>query len=329
MKRIKPRRGWGAPVILLVLIGCSTGCAMSATPLLDQRAGTSVSFEFATPETAIEVITTDAPATLDSRLEARILRDFCRVPPPLLSTRQGVIKGLLDVFIGPIVSLFIDDIERRLKEQLEAYTASYQGESKITFYSGVSPLRTEFSCLRFVRVVADEEGDETAAAESDRRPALDFVASIKITPQADALEIRPLRLYFAEGLAKSGDGAYGVALGLSAAAVWRDGTVGRSARIFEETLLAEDVDLTAGRPFLRYYLDEDSAPALTVPIIPFSSTLGDSDTGGRATFVFSVAEVGSTPTWLTRLVAVFSKAKGDLSGLLTEAAKKKAGFDGE
>src|SRR5262249_21280511 len=148
--------------------------------------------------------------------------------------------------------------------------------------------------------------------------ALDFIASVHLEPQHDALRLRPLRLYISQAAAKSANSRYAVAIAVRAGAVWRDEFSGHRGEIFDETVATENVDLKGGS-FLKYYA-ADTAPGMRVPVIPVSYGVERSRDFGQAEFGVSVAELGTPPATLTLLSEMLPDPDENFSKLLIAAA---------
>lgn len=344
-----------------MLLLCATACAR---PTVKETEPSKLYFALATAATAEAVIRTGAPPGLDPEEEEKILDAHCRPAPIKLAVEVTTLAIVVDAVVG----LILDAIGNRLKEQVQQYSSTYTGSLDTVFYSDADGLQTDFTCLRFARLT--RKGGATKSF-SGSEVELDFIASIGLSPARDVIVISPLRLYMRKGVPKSDDNKFGVAIGLAADSVWRDGNEGYSKTVFDEVILTETVDLGLGvgtegssPPFLRYYMDEEAAKEVVLPIIPVSrfadaavrtecprpeppegaakpaTRIGDAEgpgdlgmavptCSGRVGLRLAVAEVGSPPEWLEALIAVFDKAKDDLAGLLAEAAKKKLDLDEE
>lgn len=306
-----------APLLLL------TACAAQSQSVLvsSDKAETRLIFVQPNDRNALDMLTADAPASLDEKAEATLLNQSCQIPTG--ATRSAIAHSILGAFVGPIVSWFVDGFETRLQEQLENYSATYNSQSGwLHLYASTDPLQTDYTCFRLVRKGAVN----TLTASGQSAVRVDLLVSISLSQERDAIEIRPLRFYFDQGLKKSSDGVFGVAVSLSAQSVWRSANEGHARKVFTQTILTEKVDLSDNEPFLRYYDAGTDGDVITVPIVPLSSHTAGDQPNGRVQFSADVAEVGTTPVLLTAFASAFSGAKGELSALLTQAAREKAGL---
>jgi hypothetical protein len=176
-----------------------------------------------------------------------------------------------------------------------------------------APLNNRISCVRFTRYAGDS-GEEVA---------LDFVASVRLDPEHDAIRLRPLRLFIGQADAKSATGRYAVAVSVRAEAVWRDEYAGHQGTIFEQTVATEAVDLKPGA-FLKYY-PTDAASGTRVPIVPISFGTDRSQDFGPAQFGVNVAELGTPPATLELLSEMLPDPNEKLSQLVIAAALAGAG----
>jgi hypothetical protein len=180
-----------------------------------------------------------------------------------------------------------------------------------------APLTSRISCVRFTRYAQAEAG-------ASDEPGLDFVASVRLDSTGDAIRLRPLRLYISQAAAKSANSHYAVAVAVRADAVWRDEFAGHQGRIFEQTVLAENIDLKGGA-VLKYY-PTDAAAGTRVPIVPVSFGTDRSQDFGRAEFGVSVAELGTPPETLKLLSEMLPDPNQKLSKLVVAAALAGVGL---
>jgi hypothetical protein len=177
--------------------------------------------------------------------------------------------------------------------------------------SSSSPLVSRVACVRFTRYAQAEAGGSDEVG-------LDFVASVHLDSTGDAIRLRPLRLYISQAGAKSANGHYAVAVAVRADAVWRDEYAGHQGRVFEQTVLAENIDLKSGA-VLKYY-PLDAAAGTRVPIVPVLFGTDRSQDFGRAEFGVSVAELGTPPETLKLLAEMLPDPNQKLSKLVVAAA---------
>ena len=155
------------------------------------------------------------------------------------------------VFLGIITQtwqVLLHPLAVALRDELAKYAVASSASASGDYYRGgdsspSAPLTSRISCLRYIRFVDAESGDDVA---------FDFVASVKLDTARDAIRLRPLRLYVSKAGAKSSNGHYSVAVTVRANAVWRDEFVGHAGQLFEQNVAAESIDLKSG-PFIKYY----------------------------------------------------------------------------
>ena len=229
--------------------------------------------------------------------------------------QQGeVAKGFLFDIAARTWRVLLHPVAVSVHEELLKYASVSQATASGDYYrgseAGGGAMNGRISCLRFTRFAsADPASDDVA---------LDFVASVHLEPQHDALRLRPLRLYVSQAAAKSANGRYAVAIALRAEAVWRDEVSGHRGEIFNETIATENVDLKSGS-FLKYYPLEGTG-GVRVPVIPVSAGIERSRDYGRAEFGVSVAELGTPPATLTLLSEMLPDPDENFSKLLIAAA---------
>jgi hypothetical protein len=201
-------------------------------------------------------------------------------------------------------------------EELQKYASVSEATASADYYraaesaGSAASINSRISCLRFTRFASADPANEEVA--------FDFVASLRLDPQRDAVRLRPLRLYISQAAAKSANGHYAVAIGVRANAVWRDEFSGHRGLVFEDTLVTESIDLKSGSS-LRYYLP-DAASGTRVPVIPTSYGVDRSRDFGQAEFGVSVAELGTPPATLALLSEMLPDPDEKLGKLLIAAA---------
>lgn len=221
-------------------------------------------------------------------------------------------------FIGILTQtwqLLLHPVAVAVKDELAKYASVSSASASGDYYRGGdtggrnAPLNNRVSCLRFIRFVSADSGDEVA---------LDFLASVNLDPQRDAIRLRPLRLYISQAGAKSANGHYAVAVTVRASGVWRDEFAGHSGPVFEQNAAAESIDLKAG-PFLKYY-PNDPQSGTRQPIVPVSFGVDRTQDFGRTDFTITVAELGTQPATLKLLADMLPDPDQKMSGTVIAAA---------
>jgi hypothetical protein len=143
--------------------------------------------------------------------------------------QQGeVAKGFLFDIAARTWRVLLHPVAVSVHEELLKYASLSQATASGDYYrggeasGGAGALSGRISCLRFTRFASADPANEDVA--------LDFIASVHLEPQHDALRLRPLRLYVSQAAAKSANSRYAVAIALRAEAVWRDEVSGHRPR---------------------------------------------------------------------------------------------------
>jgi len=219
----------------------------------------------------------------------------------------------LTFLIGPAIDFVLDSIDKALEAELKEYIGAYSSSEDGKFYKSTKadgPVAA-WTCFRFSRAVGPKDQEKVV---------LDLIGQVAITTEKDALKVRPLRLYFAQAKAK-GD-QIGVTISLKADSVWRQHNRGQSEKIFDYIFLTEKVDISNGRPAVKYYIDREWDDHARLPLIPWSTNQEGNMKGGDVTLTVTVAEVGTPPKLLEHAAKLFTKNKGDLAKLMKESVEK-------
>jgi hypothetical protein len=307
-------RRWSA------LAACASLGSLTAASALAADTGERAQVTFA-PTRAVLQLITGAEAThalaehkLDkvdatASQEAELLRE-CSNGESQRNVQRTFFIGILtqtwQVLLHPLAVA--------VKDELAKYASVSSASASGDYYRGgdtsrTAPVNNRITCLRFTRFANADSGDDVA---------LDFIASVNLDAQKDAIRLRPLRLYVSQAGAKSANGHYAVAVTVRANAVWRDEFSGHSGQLFEQAAAAESIDLKSG-PFLKYY-PTDAQSGTRLPIVPVSFALDRSQDFGRAEFVVTVAELGTQPTTLKLLADMLPDPEQKMSGTVIAAA---------
>jgi hypothetical protein len=223
------------------------------------------------------------------------------------------------------------------KRQIAKYSVAYTGEATYPFYvktekgaSGFTP-RLALNCLRIVRY--DKTKDEVR---------LDAIVQLRIYEKnSDAVQIRPLRVYFKKGsyveAEKQKKPTVSVTAALAIDSVWYEKNQGKSQTVFSYQFLpATDFAVSDDKehdPFKYFNWNKDNKEFSTdwdrvprMPLPPISVGLASS---GPAPVIYrvSAAESGPVPGWLKGAAEVLKAKHDDISKLLGDALKKRAGVD--
>lgn len=132
---------------------------------------------------------------------------------------------LYSLIAKPAIDFLSASISRRLEREGKKYSGGYSASVSGPPYGNLNPdLTFQWSCLRFTRV-------------ANGKTTLDFVAQIRLVNSRDALQIRPLRLYYAgKSIEKAENNEVGLAASIKIDSVYMDGVVPKTVSVFEHTL---------------------------------------------------------------------------------------------
>jgi hypothetical protein len=254
----------------------------------------------------------------------RLEEDLWEKECPLTETELGVAE-ILGFVAKPLIRFIADRIGSSLQEKLKGYTASYSASDFAALYESVDPLELGVSCFQLTRVERAKNAEPKTG-----RVTLDVVGKFELIG-GTALAVRPLRVYFAKAAAKSADGSYGLSVGLSGDAFWKEGRGGKKAEkvIAVENFVSVDVGPEARREFgdgnvyyVRFRPGPPSKGFKTAPAVPQPLPPWSTDGSSVLSLTLSVAEVGRPDFILENLAKLFEAKKDDLVKLLEAAADK-------
>jgi hypothetical protein len=174
------------------------------------------------------------------------------------------------------------------------------------------------------------------------------VAQVRISPDRQSFQVRPLGLYFQRPLAKTG-GSISIAVEIIGNGVWVDKTRGEKAQIFDETILKGEkyTDQQLVSQPIRYFkkLPIDIILTPTDPFIDWSNyeiiplppasvasngtiLLSNSKETGELQLTAKAAEVGAVPGWLNTLAGILKSEGGAAAKALSSAVDTEAGLTG-
>lgn len=297
-----------------MLLLATAAVAAAAEPTAITFAPTQTVLHLIAADDAVRALGEQRPAGVDpaSPAESAMLA-YCENGA---SQRTAATKFFITQVLSPGLRLLFSPIASRVHEELAKYSSVAVATSSVDFYrgnegSGPSPrLESKYGCIRFTRYTTGDAGPGEVA--------VDFVASIRLDAQRDAIVLHPLRLYVGKATARSATGHYGIAIELKADAVWRDEFSGHQGPVFQQALANENIDL--GTKFALKYYPIDSATGIRVPIVPVSYGVDRGQDFGRALFTVSVAEVGAPPAVLAMLGELLPPSPDSLAKLVVQAA---------
>ena len=238
------------------------------------------------------------------------------VPEAVPETLPAVLVGLV---LDQAISFVLDRVEKEIARVIEEHSAAYvAAATKVDFYRDDVTVRTNYTCFRFTR------GTPNAA------PEMEVIGQIALAPDAGALLVRPLRVYFGEPAARRGT-EFGVSVGIKANATWRDNGVGAQSDAFDVPFFSFRIDTEeANAERVMYPVPVNSAsdgfvamPEKAVMVsIPSWSTPRTASPFGNVVTTVSVAEVGVPPKFLKEMQSLFSENKDKIKDVLKDAANK-------
>jgi hypothetical protein len=240
----------------------------------------------------------------------------------LPSVEASAAQAVLGLLLGSFLNVTFEKIDQALQDEIKKYSQAYSASRGTTFYrtaDAASPekISTETNCVRFVR--AHKAGKEAEVTY------VDFIAQVRIVNQS-WLEIRPLRLYFSNPVAKSSNGRYGLAFKLKATTVHRDAAAGARALVFDDIVLTQKVEITAEKKeFVKYYY-EDADRIVRVPLPPYSTPVQNGLPRDFTTFELSVAETGVPGSGLIMISKIFAGSREEIAKVLAAAANEHLGW---
>ena len=308
--------------LIVVLLGASIGvCAAAESTVAPLSfAPTRAVLVLIPGAEAAQALGVRRPASIDpaSAAEAELLRD-CENGE---AQHPQVSKSFLFDIAARTWRVLLHPVAVSVHEELLKYASVSDASASGDYYrgadasGGAASVNSRISCVRFTRFSSPDPANEEVA--------LDFVASVRLDAERDAVRLRPLRLYISQAAAKSANARYAVAISLRAEAVWRDEFIGHRGPVFEHTMATENVDLKAGS-YIKYY-PSDPMSGTRVPIVPISYGVDRTHDFGRAEFGVSVAELGTPPATLTLLSEMLPDPDEKLSKLVIAAALAGTGL---
>lgn len=296
--------------LLVLMIGTFNGCKETLT-ITTGNSPTSLQFTNDRNSTKVLFAPPTIPETLLAKEKEREIAKRCRV-------REVAEEFALPIafLIGPAIDFIFDQMDKTLQNELEKYVATYNGSQNLRLYTKITADGPElgWQCFRFTRVTSEKRGEK-----EEQIVAMELTGEVQLTPERDALQFRPLRLYLGKGKAQGNK--IGISVSIKAAAVWLQDNQGKSGTIFEEKLLSEEFDFSES-PKAKYYLDKDWTNYKLLPVVPWSTNKKPAETGGAVTLTLDVAEVGAPPELLKTVASLFHKNKDSMSKTVKDAAEK-------
>ena len=233
---------------------------------------------------------------------------------PIASSPLSLVPSLS--IVAHIGKWVWDKLDKEFQEHLEKYSAVYEAKvTPPTFYKQTGVPKLQSKCFRFSRYKSGQDTEQ-------KKPVVDLIVQMQLTKGHDALQIRPLRLYQSEAIAKSDDKSYGIAASIRMNAVWLQENRGMSEEAFNHTFLQEKITFSQGKPVFKYFLDNkkwEDYPVLPLP--PWSTNVGSSSPAGNVEVIISMAESGKPSEMLKFFAKLFRGERNNLPELLKRAAE--------
>lgn len=224
---------------------------------------------------------------------------------------------LIVAVVSEAISFLLDKVEEKVAKEIKKYTAIYAASDRINEFYTSENGKPELAhkCMRFVR----DSPDKDDRAADKRQPAFDLIAQLRLAPGNEAIQIRPLRLYYQEPQASGSQ--FSTVISLSSNSTWLQGNIGKSQKIFDGTLLKVKRNFSdKDQKNFTYYLDREWNGALTVPLVPWSTNKVPY-TGGNVQMTMTVAEAGKLPKYLELAAKLLKSQKDNVAKKLSEAVE--------
>ena len=270
------------------------------------------------------------------------IRSECSTHPPTTEV-FALAAILLSLFVEPAIDYLFASISKKLKKEGARYSTSYSAMTAAPFYQQGQPGKAlAWSCFRFSRF-------------ENSSLALDLVGQFHMNQGKESMQIRPLRLYFAEkGVEKAENNEVGIAAEIEVTSVFLDGLVSKKQTAFTAKLFSskrtipfikpdrqkgqlnkirKNRNLLKNAPITISLFDYmgfgggdiplkwQKYPARPLPRWSIDSKNNASGTG-TANITISIAEAGKKSDILEFATWYFDQTKDKWSKLLKDAAKK-------
>jgi len=271
-----------------------------------------------------------------------------------------IIAAVGSALISYAFNYISTQITNSIQSEVDKYKQSYKVDASGSFYYANGPhaqdtgrvessrgdrLNSAIRCFRYSRMMDGKTFDKDGSNGDDL--GVDVVGEMRIDPSGQVLQIRPLRIYFAQTKIPSGDVT--LAVELSANSVWREGLTGKSGSVFDQVIVTEKFARTDIRPSgpPKYYslgsadADWQRNAHLPLPTPSYgtdgrvlskqSSNLAPGSTtrvnlAGELNFTATVAEVGTPPGGLTALQNLWKSQGTALTNAAISAIETQLGL---
>jgi hypothetical protein len=237
-----------------------------------------------------------------------------------------------------------------VQKEFEKYAVAYTVQTQYPFYRSAERNASGFApelaarCFRIVRYDARNNEIRLDAIVQLRLDSF----TVNASSYRDAVQIRPLRVYFKKGSYE--ENRFGDKVSLSASiavdAVWFEQNRGNSGTVLNYVFLpAQTFEASETGDHFRYYgwdkdagdFSSDWSQIARLPLPPFSAGLAPADSAGAAkapdssrrappvTFRVAAAEAGPVPASL-KLVGNIVSPTADLAGLIANTVKRALGI---
>ena len=308
-------------IISLFCIFFLVNCTHASKNLNKEKSETLLLFS--SPQNTKEWIKQPMPPISEKNKDAEgIVNELCTSQPGV----AGESPLMLAFLIEPVIEFTLDQIDEALEKELEKYVAAYMATSTTRFYKSSSSGSPELEnkCFRFTRIKRDKDNLPVVT--------MDLIGQFRLTEGNGALQVRPLRLYYAEGQVKEGN-PVGLTVVLKAESTWREDNIGKSAKIFEHKLFSKKMDTADMSNRLQYPIEsvipedlfnkgsywKDNA---LLPLIPWSKENNVPVFDGMVRLTLLVTEVSTPPEILKQAASLFKNNKGEIGKFMNDSAMK-------
>lgn len=250
-------------LIVVFVTGCASERTISSTSSLNKSAHDELMF--VDEDTASARLKEQQPnySLLDRAKESLVVAACSEGRAEEKALPALVVPILMSLVVTPAADWFVGKINDDVQKDLQGYTNIVNFSGRTYFYTRI--IEPNISCIRMIRSIpANPDKDEKGEAKLET--VWDFVAQIKLTDSKDAIQVRPLRLYYSKAFYEkaTAEDTVGVVIGLKADAVWKEGNVGKKDTVLNiDTLYQSTRNLKnaekADYPFLNNPLFVQSA----------------------------------------------------------------------
>lgn len=164
---------------------------------------------------------------------------------------------------------------------------------------------------------------------------MDVIGQWRTSDDGGAMEVRILRVFYREKVAKRGS-KIGISIGLKANATWQEGNEGKQADTFDKPIFSGKFDFDKeNEKFFVYPSHVDATGQLKsfeksstqLPLPSWSDPKPTTNSYGNVRISVNVAEVAKPSKSLKIIQSLFKDNKDKIKGLLQSAANEALGIE--